>query len=73
MTGVQTCALPILKLFADNRRHTKHIGLQTGGGVLVKAARKDELSPFYDPQAVSRNQNKWDNDFRKARVSLNYS
>ena len=39
-----------MKLYADNRRHAKHIGLQIGDSVLVKAARKDKLSPFYDPK-----------------------
>ena len=36
-----------MKLFADNRRRAKHIGLQIG--VLVKAARKDKLSHFLIP------------------------
>ena len=39
-----------MKLYADNRRHATHIGLQIGDSVLVKAAKKDKSSPFYDPK-----------------------
>jgi hypothetical protein len=38
-----------MKVYVDSRRHAKSKHLQVGDYVLVKLAKKDKLSPYYDP------------------------
>jgi hypothetical protein len=38
-----------MKDYADSRRHARSKHLQVGDYVLVKLAKKDKLSPYYDP------------------------